>query len=169
MAGTPLSRGAANGKLGQRAADGRNQRATGRYLMFIDDDDATKRHAFRAVRQAVQQDPDRIIVFRMRWLGETLWKHQALLEENVGTPMVVIPNVPGKIGSWLTRDRYESDFDFISECVDLQGEPIWNRNVIVVVDPFRWSQPIHWLEPRTRWRRRVIPLPMRRLLHRSAR
>jgi hypothetical protein len=131
----------------------------------------TKRRAFRVIRRAVQKNPGRIIVFRMKWDREILWRLPELAEKNVGSPMVLVPNLPGRIGSWLTRDRYESDFDFISECVELQGEPIWHRHVIAIVnpEPFRWSRPIASLEPRTRWRRRVIPLSVRRLLRRSAR
>jgi glycosyltransferase involved in cell wall biosynthesis len=142
--------------------------ATGRYLMFIDDDDVPKRRAFHVIRQACQQNPGRMILFRIKRRGEVLWKTPEVVFGNVATPQFVVPNVPGRVGSWVTNDRYESDLDFISECVRLQCEPIWDRHVIAVADPFRWSAPAAWLEPRTRrWRNgAMIRTRMRTLLRR---
>jgi glycosyltransferase involved in cell wall biosynthesis len=145
------------------------QRAAGRYLMFIDDDDVTKRGAFGLVRQAVLQDPERLILFRMKRHGELIWRRPEVMFGNVSTQQIIVPNVPGKIGSWLTSDRYQSDFDFIAECVELQGEPIWNAGVIAVIDPFRPSQVGAWLKPRMRrWRNSaMIGTRLRGLLSRT--
>lgn len=110
--------------------------ARGRYLCFIDDDDVTKRGAFRIIREAVQAHPDRIILFRMKYLrGTILWREPRLAHGNVSTQQIVVPNLPGKVGSWLTQDRRDSDFDFIRECVELQGEPVWRPEVIALVAP----------------------------------
>ena len=132
------------------------QQASGRYLMFIDDDDVTKRRAFSVIRRAVQTNPSRMILFRMKRHGEKLWSRPEVAFGNVSTQQIVLPNLPGRVGSWLTNDRYQSDLDFIVECAALQGEPIWDRHVIAIVDPFRWSQPRSWLRPRVmRWRTRA--------------
>ena len=107
------------------------QRALGRYLIFIDDDDLTTRGAFRIIREAVRANPERIIVFRfIRQPGDTLWKAPELRSGNVSTQQLVIPNLPGKVGSWLRLGRETADFDFLSECVQLQGEPLWRAEII---------------------------------------
>jgi glycosyltransferase involved in cell wall biosynthesis len=142
------------------------ERAAGRYLMFVDDDDVTKRRAFSAIRKAVHRDPGRMILFRVKRYDGILWKTREMVEGNVASPQVVVPNLPGRVGSWLTNDRYASDFDFISECARLQGDVIWDEHVIAVIDPFRWSSTVAWLEPRVaRWRRRLmVRTRVRRLL-----
>ena len=104
--------------------------ATGHYLLFIDDDDVHTANAFTAIRSAVGKSPDRIVVFRMNNLGRILWRERRVAHMNVSTQQLVIPNRPGKVGSWLTTDRYESDYDFLVECINLQGEPVWDEAVI---------------------------------------
>ncbi len=141
------------------------ERARGSHLMFIDDDDVTVRGAFAAIRREVARNPDRILLFRVKRHGELLWRTPAVAFGNVSTQQVVIPNRPGSVGSWLSRDVYESDLDFIRECVALQGEPVWAADVIAIVDPFRWRAANKWLAPRAlRWRKRVrIRTRLRRL------
>jgi glycosyltransferase involved in cell wall biosynthesis len=135
------------------------QRATGRYLMFLDDDDRYARGAFDAVRAAVRRDPDRIILFRMKWRHGKIWGRPELRLGNVGAGLVLVPNLPGKLGSWITNHRYESDFDFIEETVALQGEPVWNHRVVVICDAYMWWQVLRW--PVVRWARRKAALRSR--------
>ena len=72
----------------------------------------------------------------MRRDGRVLWRVREVAVENVGTPMFLVPNLPGKLGSWTaTGERYASDFDFISGSVALQGEPVWQRAVIALAPP----------------------------------
>lgn len=129
------------------------EQARGRYLMFIDDDDEHRSGAFASVRDAVRQFPERIIIFRMHRLGADLWTDPVLRLENVGTPMFVIPNAPGGVGSWVAQDRLASDFDFLSECVSLQGDPVWSETVIVDAPqlPY-WRLLRRAVRPRTRVR-----------------
>lgn len=110
--------------------------ATGRYLMFIDDDDVHTRGAFKAVRRAVAANPNRIVVFRMKTprMG-VLWRHKTVQYKNVGTPMFVIPNNQGRIPKWVDHDVYEADFHFLNGCVRKQGEPVWDEAVIANVEP----------------------------------
>jgi glycosyltransferase involved in cell wall biosynthesis len=111
------------------------EKAAGRYLMFIDDDDRHRRRAFNQIRAAIAATPDRIIVFRMTRDGDVLWRERVVKHANQGTPQFLVPNAPGRLGSWLTYDRYQSDFDFLTECVALQGEPIWNEAIIADCPP----------------------------------
>ena len=107
-------------------------RATGTHLLFIDDDDEHARAAFRHIRRAIDRYPDRILIFRMRRFGELLWEVPELSRGSVGTPQFVVPNTPNRLGSWLTHDQYSSDFDFLTECLDLQGDPVWMEALIAL-------------------------------------
>lgn len=135
------------------------QRAQGDYLLFIDDDDVYRRGAFTTIRQAASEHPNRIIVFRMMWPGTILWAAPKLTHGNVGTPMMLIPNVPGRVGSWATAKQYASDFYFLEECIRLQGEPVWRDEVIALVnqprgDPRTFMQRLRGrIALRTRLRR----------------
>lgn len=121
------------------------EQAKGRYLVFMDDDDLTKRGAFGAIREAVRSTPDRVLLFRMRYLdGRVLWRDQVVELGNVSTQQVVVPNQPGKVGSWLTEDRYTSDFDFITECVQLQGEPVWRPEVVALIGALPLPAHVRW-------------------------
>jgi glycosyltransferase involved in cell wall biosynthesis len=122
--------GPATGRWGNAQRMEGMRRARGRYLIFIDDDDVHAEDAFAHIRAAVIRNPDRVILFRMNVLGKILWSEPVVRHMNVGTPMMVVPNIPEKLGSWLTNDRYESDFDFLTECVALQGAPIWEEAII---------------------------------------
>lgn len=127
--------------------------ARGRYLAFIDDDDVHRRRAFRHIRKVIREHPGRIVIFRMKRDGVVLWADQEVRWANVGTPMFLVPNVPGKVGTWVTEDRYSSDYDFISESVTLQGDPIWDPVVIVDAPPIPLRQRIRSkLAVRTRLR-----------------
>lgn len=122
--------------------------ASGDYLLFMDDDDVYRRGAFRRVRQATSEHPDRVIIFRMRRFSGLQWRRPAIEPGEVSSQQYVVPNVPGKVGSWLTNDRYESDLDFISETVALQGDPVWNRRVITTIEPLDWRDPGPWVRVR---------------------
>lgn len=108
--------------------------ASGRYLLFIDDDDVYTKRAFKAIRHAVALHPGRIIVLRMDIFGMLRWERRtpALEVNNVGMEMVAIPNIPGRVGTFRSPLRYASDFDFVAETVALQGEPVWRKEVIVI-------------------------------------
>ena len=44
---------------------------------------------------------------------------------NIGTPNLVAPNVPGKLGTWGTR--YEGDFDYIRSTLQhYPAGPVWH-------------------------------------------
>jgi glycosyltransferase involved in cell wall biosynthesis len=109
-------------------------RATGDFLLFLDDDDAYLPYAFDAVRSAIGQNPGRIHMFRMRYPDEReLWSTQKIECGNVSTQMVVVPNKTNLLGQW--GGRYEGDFDFIASTCSQMGEPVWCGETITLVRP----------------------------------
>ena len=49
--------------------------------------------------------------------------------------MFCVPNVPGKVGSWLRVDpgRRMGDYEFIAETVSLQGDPIFRDEIVAYI------------------------------------
>ena len=104
--------------------------ATGTHLAFMDDDDAYTRHAGRAIREAVEDAPDRVHVFRMR-NGDKVYSGP-VASGKVGTPMFVLPREPA--GRWT--ESYGDDLDFITDTRRLRGdEPLYHDAVVAVVRP----------------------------------
>lgn len=100
--------------------------ATGTHLLFVDDDDALMPNALDRIRDAVSEQPERPHIFAMidPW-GRVLPMGHVVREGNLGTPQMVAPNVPKKLGTWGTR--YEGDFDFIaSTLAHYPDGPIWH-------------------------------------------
>lgn len=103
--------------------------ATGDLLSFMDDDDVYAPEARTFIEQAVLGHPT---IFKMRMpSGLVLWQEQRLYCGNVGTPMIVVPNDPLRLGRW--SNRYICDYDFISSCK--WSELSWNENIICQVKP----------------------------------
>lgn len=106
--------------------------APGDYLMALDDDDRLAPGAVATVRAAVAAHPGRPHLFRMRLHhlgGRTLWVDREVRHGNVGTPMLVAPNDPARLGRYAPR--YGGDFDFIRECVaHYPGGPVWREEVV---------------------------------------
>lgn len=110
--------------------------ATGSHLMALDDDDELAPGAVEIVRQAITVLPDEPIIFRMSGHPEvgTAWKVKAIVYGNVGTPMLVAPNVPAKLGKFSSR--YGGDFDFIRDtCGHYPAGPVWHEGIICHVRP----------------------------------
>jgi threonine dehydrogenase-like Zn-dependent dehydrogenase len=100
--------------------------ATGTHLLFIDDDDALVPGALDVIRDAVSDAPARPHIFQMidPW-GRVLPNGPHVREGNLGTPQMVSPNIPSKLGVWGTR--YEGDFDFIaSTLAHYPDGPVWH-------------------------------------------
>lgn len=106
--------------------------AKGKLLAFLDDDDIWSPSAQDAIEQHAK---DRPVVFRMRYNdGRVLWRSTEIVEGNVGTPMIVVPNDPYKLGTW--SERYEADFDFLLEMSSLyDGRVDWRTDVIAEIRP----------------------------------
>jgi hypothetical protein len=115
------------------------------WLMFIDDDDEYVPGALQTVRRSVKAAPGRPHIFRMSFgaghhaHGLTVWQHTNVVVQNVGTPMVVLPNRRYGV-SWMDGDAagvagWTSDYRFLSHAISEAGEPVWHRNVIAMVRP----------------------------------
>jgi glycosyltransferase involved in cell wall biosynthesis len=107
-------------------------RARGTHLLFVDDDDQLARGALATMRRVARERPNRVVIFRMRYLdGRVIWREPVLQYRNVGTPMFVVPNVPGKLGRWENPDHPGMfDWRFIMETVELQGEPLFRKEIV---------------------------------------
>lgn len=121
-----------DGDFGNSARQKLMERAQGTHLVFMDDDDQFARGAFEAMRRFAAANPDRVGIFRIRYLdGRLLWTEPTLRKLNVSTQMYCVPNVAGKLGSWVDHSSaYSSDFSFIAETVELQGEPEFCSEVV---------------------------------------
>ena len=116
--------------------------ASSSWLMFLDDDDEYRQGCDRHIRPHLGVNAPHI--FRMRYgnghpeEGKLLWDEPELRFCNVGTPMLAVPNLPGKLGKWETTDLpggVGGDFRFIEETCRLQGEPVFVDRVIADVRP----------------------------------
>ena len=104
--------------------------AEGTHLLFVDDDDALLPGALEAVRAAIATNPDLPHIFRMiDPQGRILPERPGLAQGHIGTPCLVAPNVPEKLGRW--GHRYEGDFDFIRSTLDHYPDgAVWHADVI---------------------------------------
>jgi hypothetical protein len=120
---------------GHRARDLAMPRASGTHLMFCDDDDIYAPDALQTVRGKVCGNPHRVHLFAMK-LGETVYEpDEPVTIGRVGTPMIVVPNVPEKLGSWGTT-TYEGDWEFLSSTLAKRGDrPICHPEVIAMIRP----------------------------------
>ncbi len=109
-------------------------RAKGSHLWFMDDDDIAADLALAEIRIAVSKQPDAVHIFRMKQGNLILWRQPVVRIGNVGTPMMVIPNVPGKLGRWGTV--YEADGHFIAETLAIRGdEPVFHEQIVALIRP----------------------------------
>lgn len=111
--------------------------ATGRYLAWMADDDIYTESAFERIRRAIagQVEPCPLL-FRaqMNQYGLTVWQTPGRLRiGNIDAECIVTPNDPDRLGTWAMR--YEGDYDFIGETVELHGRCHWADDVIAIARP----------------------------------
>ena len=110
--------------------------ARGDDLAFLDDDDIFLPGALAAIRENSRAFPDRPLVFRMVTArGQVLWKQPALQFGNIGTPMLVVPNNPARLGQW--GDRSGGDFTFAATTAALYPPDalVWREEIICLCRP----------------------------------
>ncbi len=106
--------------------------ARGKYLAHIDDDDWYAPGARYFMADAIATTPDRPVLFRMRYPnGITLWEQPELRCGNVGTPMILIPNVPEKLGQF--RPFVGGDCAYLEEMKWGRDEIVWRPEVIALL------------------------------------
>jgi glycosyltransferase involved in cell wall biosynthesis len=125
-----------DGDMGSAARNSAMARARGSHLIFLDDDDVYTRGALKAMRDFARENPGRIGIFRLvNNDGSLLWATPELREGNMGSPILVVPNIPEKLGEWRQTD-HGNDWNFIEATVALQGEPVFIDRVVSRLRPY---------------------------------
>ncbi len=105
---------------------------TTRYFANLDDDDRYAPGARALMGAAIQQHPDGPTIFRMRYPnGYTLWSDPVLRFGNVGTPMMLMPNVTDRLGVWGSFNG--GDFHFLTSSGWQPDEYRWRSDVIALL------------------------------------
>jgi hypothetical protein len=103
----------------------------------MDDDDAYVPGALASMRAGIRKLPRGPVLFQMRFdNGTVLWRERRLTAGNVGSPMIVVPNDRGRLGSWGTK--LEGDYHFVKETAEKCGgeESIsWVKEVVAEIRP----------------------------------
>lgn len=108
--------------------------ASRRYIAHIDDDDVYAPGARAAMAEAIKMTPGRPIIFRMRYKnGTTLWADEVIRCGNVGTPMVIVPNMPTRLGNF--GSFYGGDAMYYETMKWAPEEFVWRPEVTVLIRP----------------------------------
>lgn len=110
--------------------------ARGKWIAALDDDDTWLSSALATIRDAIRTEPSRPHIFKMRDapIVGTVWNEPEIRHANVGTPMLVCPNDPARLGRYAPL--YGGDCDFIRDTCGFYAEgPAWHEDVICWVRP----------------------------------
>ena len=129
--------GNAQRDFGMQLAAGRSD-----HLMFLDDDDVYEHGALDNVRWAAGANTQAAHVFRCRWgaghpaAGVTLWAEPVVREQNIATPMVVLPNRPYD-RCWIDFNHAGviSDFGWLQSAIAQCDDVAWHPDLIATVRP----------------------------------
>ncbi len=125
------------GDHGYRARMEGIARATSTHLAFMDDDDVYLPGAIDLFREHACDVP---VVFRMdHYRHGILWRDPVLRFGNVSTQMMLVPNVPEKLGVWEAHmpgiPEPGGDFTFLAGCVEKMGAPVWRDEIVALLRP----------------------------------
>jgi len=89
--------------------------ASGRWLMFSQDDNVLVPGALDRIRRVIARQPHpRPLLFQVdNWAAGVVWKEPVLAERNVDADCIVVPADPERLGTW--GERFNGDFDFIAD------------------------------------------------------
>lgn len=107
------------------------QKASGDWLCFIDDDDVYTDKAFPAFQDAMRGRLPRLFRMEYEESGVILWNERRVAHCNVGTPMLLTPNVSGKLGEWAWKRT--GDYDFIRDTVANFGGCWFDETIVCTV------------------------------------
>jgi hypothetical protein len=111
--------------------------ARGGWLAFMDDDDTYvkghRSHQADAIAGLIGRRRLFPVLFRMRYRadGRVLWADQDLRNGNVGTPMMLVPNIPDRLSTF--GHRFEGDFDFMNSWTWPRRNVVWNPAIIAEI------------------------------------
>lgn len=110
------------------------EKAHGLWLAFIDDDDIYVPGHREVQARAITENPHRYpMLFRMRYpSGRVLWRNMELRNGNVGSPMILVPNIKEKLHLW-DRERHFADYMFINQWAWPRKRIQWREEVIVLI------------------------------------
>lgn len=104
--------------------------ARGQYLAHIDDDDVYVPGVRALMEDAIRKTPALPVLFRMQYpCGLVLWHDPVLRCGNVGTPMMLIPNMPSRLGTW--GSFVGGDCHFLETMEWKPEEIVWRPEVVV--------------------------------------
>lgn len=91
-------------------------KATKETLIFIDDDDEYNENAISEIRRKSDESQGRIVLGRVkhRSIG-VIWRDMNVRIGNVSTQMIVVPNIPSRLGFWVPMQG--GDFAFLYQTV----------------------------------------------------
>ena len=109
--------------------------AKGSHIFHLDDDDACMSGALENIRKAVKECPGKLLIFRTKDVsGSEIGGEHELKMGSVSTQMFVVPNIPERTGTWVSR--YGGDFDFIQQCIELHPEGsagvVWREELLAI-------------------------------------
>ena len=103
-----------------------------RYLAHIDDDDWYAPGTRKLMADAIMRTPGKPVLFRMQYPnGITLWAEPELRCGNVGTPMILIPNMPTRLGKF--RPFVGGDCAYLEEMKWDRSEIVWRPEIIALL------------------------------------
>jgi len=110
--------------------------ARGDVIWFVDDDDWYADRALQWIRAGAEENPGRLLIFRMlhRRLGRVLGHSVSICA--VGAPQMVVPNSP-LLPSWKRAwepGRMTPDHSMIQMVVEAFGEPVYLDNIIAICE-----------------------------------
>ena len=119
--------------------------ARGDFLCWLDDDDVYVHGALDEIRRCIGDDRTHAHIFKALWgaghhaQGTVLWADREVREQNIATPMVVLPNRPYQ-RSWMDsndhgRNGITSDYGFLSAAIGECEGARWRDPVVAVVRP----------------------------------
>lgn len=106
--------------------------ASGQYIANIDDDDVYLPGTRALMADAIEKTPNQPVLFRMQYPNMViLWDQPILTMGNVGTPMMLLPNVRERFGHWGAF--HGGDFHFLKTSPWAPADYVWRPEVIALL------------------------------------
>jgi glycosyltransferase involved in cell wall biosynthesis len=96
-------------------------KATGDYLVFMDEDDIFTENAFLNIKKHIRENRGKPLLFRFETFGRmVLWQFQGDIGlGRTGGHQTVFPNIPDKLGRWVPENDYCADWSYVNSTLAL--------------------------------------------------